>query len=490
MRISSVMSSNSYNKLVLRTKQFIKCSECDESLLPRFYERHLKQKHNYTEKQRCIWCLEYTWKKRDTSVNNFAHRVQCLQKRLNKQEKKPMIEASDLYLNCKECDAWLRDVECEKELHLSSMITKHSRHFAKPIQIANKWREFSVPNNIEFSSECGIDPYWIQLYETLGDKYVFLHLFVRYWIWDEVYEYLTTQRGWICVMPNWCLCFGKTNATCEYYHRHQIVIVKRNHLSNLNAQLRSISRSYEKVTSSEKKEMTPYRKYKISSLKHFFNVYKYVSSKTFKCLDSDVTEIQLKDDGFIDNTTLYTMRESNHFFISHPIIPHALIHMAGLSPSGLQPVIEVIGKISVYDKAQRNSKTKKWICDVTHVVDIKNHLLALPNDAKVVEQKQFNMAGTYHLGNQKEFSIVRGNMDLIPLSRQDRNQWHLNNGFTLMNSAAGAFQHLNKTQTAILDELEKQRIVYMDMLREKDNELREQRLENKRLYNLLIEMKK
>lgn len=83
MKTSSVMTSNSYKQLVLRTKQFIKCSECDESILPRFYERHVKEKHDYTEKQRCIWCLEYIWKKQDPTTNNFAHRIQCLKKRLN-----------------------------------------------------------------------------------------------------------------------------------------------------------------------------------------------------------------------------------------------------------------------------------------------------------------------------------------------------------------------------------------------------------------------
>ena len=73
------MSASTYNHLVTDSKVEIGCSFCETKLLPKSYLGHLKELHK--EKivgNICIWCMDFTWRKQDKSVNNYEHRIKCL----------------------------------------------------------------------------------------------------------------------------------------------------------------------------------------------------------------------------------------------------------------------------------------------------------------------------------------------------------------------------------------------------------------------------
>ena len=69
-----------YENFLRRCKVQINCTFCNVKLLPNIYLRHLKDKHSekLTAPNLCIWCMEYTWKRKDKSVNNYEHRMKCL----------------------------------------------------------------------------------------------------------------------------------------------------------------------------------------------------------------------------------------------------------------------------------------------------------------------------------------------------------------------------------------------------------------------------
>lgn len=114
MSVQSTATRNAtaiaYNNAINNCKVKINCAFCKEKFFVRQYFRHLKQFHSASvQPNMCIWCCDFTWKQRDTSgVNNFEHRLECLNKRINPpvSELKLYLDNMDLtrYLNCEECD--------------------------------------------------------------------------------------------------------------------------------------------------------------------------------------------------------------------------------------------------------------------------------------------------------------------------------------------------------------------------------------------------
>ena len=189
------MSSVEYKGIVKCSKVEVQCSYCEVKLLPKFYLVHLKALHKekLTSANICIWCMEYTWRQRDPSVNNYEHRTKCLRYKnfcillsykifiiflinfsyfpykyfiflinfslLRSRITPPPIEESvkieelnamDLnrYLNCDECDEWHRTTRNQGVFEPPHPNFPES--FASEIPIADKWYDLSV--DYEFAS--------------------------------------------------------------------------------------------------------------------------------------------------------------------------------------------------------------------------------------------------------------------------------------------------------------------------------------------------
>lgn len=80
-----------YKKILQANKTPIKCDFCDMQVLPAVYLRHLKAVHNLNLSSTCIWCMNYSWNRKDKTVDNYHHRFPCLIHRI----KKPTYKGDD-----------------------------------------------------------------------------------------------------------------------------------------------------------------------------------------------------------------------------------------------------------------------------------------------------------------------------------------------------------------------------------------------------------
>lgn len=66
----------------------VKCDYCELVLLPAAYLKHLTEGHQDMMKRYpprvCVWCMSYTRKRGDKTIDHFAHRLPCLEHRILK----------------------------------------------------------------------------------------------------------------------------------------------------------------------------------------------------------------------------------------------------------------------------------------------------------------------------------------------------------------------------------------------------------------------
>lgn len=86
-----------YKSFLFRSKDTVVCSEqtknmtvCNKTVRVRFFNRH-RQAHYIPNEKICIWCNEYTWIKKDKSVD--IHRLECCKARIKRdQEQNTRVE--------------------------------------------------------------------------------------------------------------------------------------------------------------------------------------------------------------------------------------------------------------------------------------------------------------------------------------------------------------------------------------------------------------
>lgn len=67
--------------IIRRSMARIQCKFCWTELNIKDYNRHLWQKHRDQHlNNRCIYCMEYTWKKRDQTC--YKHQITCIKNRI------------------------------------------------------------------------------------------------------------------------------------------------------------------------------------------------------------------------------------------------------------------------------------------------------------------------------------------------------------------------------------------------------------------------
>lgn len=67
-----------YKNFLRRKDRCVVCVKCSDSIGIRFYQKHLRKQHGVETGYLCIWCMKYTWKRRNASKDHYEHRFFCM----------------------------------------------------------------------------------------------------------------------------------------------------------------------------------------------------------------------------------------------------------------------------------------------------------------------------------------------------------------------------------------------------------------------------
>ena len=437
-------------------REFVKCTYCDEKLLPKYYTRHIRLSHKeYLHTTRlCVWCMDFVWKERGDSTN-FQHRIDCFRNRCKREMKiltlTSIINKLDMsyngnlgcYLNCIDCDIWHKSKKDNKHEYknLPDLATMD-------IPISEKWlnAEFSsVASNVQMDPESGIDGYWMNLF--LEKDYIWFHSIIRLAAWDSFYLFALNNSELFGVMPYWCLCdFGTENI--ELHNRHNIVFMEVGDAQNYKKMLKTFVVTADNkhvIKNDEGRHIDLKYSKQINTVKHFMNAWRFVSNSNF-------------------NEGRKKMENRNHYYIAKPMIPHCLLGMAMYFPKGFQTMTEIL-KMSIKingDNDATQYEEGKWSIPFKEAFnDLRNHIppvlrttsiLMDDDDNDEPMSKKLKLNSFYYKCNDKQYFKI--DSSLVNLNTIDYNRFQLERGHAFIDMIADYPYTLNKLQNYILDNIQ------------------------------------
>ena len=147
-------------------------------------------------------------------------------------------------------------------------------------------------------------------------------------------------------MPYWCICNGGDSDYYECHHRHCIVLMQREFVGEFKKLMRTVTfpnGNLTKLNKYNRKMDSKYHK-EITSVKHFMNAWRYVSSPQAMCSEKTIIVDginQARNESTFHGRKAHksgsrTKDNKCHYFIARPMIPHCLLGMALYFPNGFQ----------------------------------------------------------------------------------------------------------------------------------------------------------
>lgn len=362
-----------YATILRNARVTVKCFYCNCTLLPKFYLKHLKSRHEllFSKKTLCIWCMDAK-----KFRNAVQHRLKCLFRLINPP--KETIEFGDFrrYLNCSECNEW------RKSNPPSPPPPPHTTTtciVCSDVPIDSSWHtllDYKSSTDFNLDPECGIDLRWLRLYLT--NSYAWLHCSVRFSVWRKFFKIVNSYPQIFCVLPYWCLCNGGQPDQPEAHHRHCIVVVYPASVDRFKSILYGFVHAREihclkqflyawRFVSTPQTVCKPSRrseqifatkiieKYNSENLSMVLDYINYsspppppsVDAMDVRTMDSTscphmLSNAHLNSDATIAKSDHHSLPSTTNYYIAKPMIPHCLLAIAMGVRGGQQTIAEML----------------------------------------------------------------------------------------------------------------------------------------------------
>lgn len=520
--VSTKMSKRQYNALLeSKLKQF-KCTSCADVILKaRDFRNHMQSEHGLSAKT-CPWCTEYSFVKMD-----YEHLIKCCKEHVyiapaSVPEKiKPKQEITNYAYNSEKIDTFFANQKMIREVQYFGDV-KVDSWYADINDLAPEWLRDDTGvltkdldgfhNKIKFDYRSNLDAKW-PLAFIYKRNLVWKHISIRYGAWSSFLASYNDYKGQECLLlPWWCLCKGG-----NIDHRH-MMIVFRDKMKFKSFWSRVVEQEKDHIERHQCKFEKP-----IQTLTHFAETITYLSNSKSQCSFSSLKTDKVNEyydtdvyQGFKRNVN--KGRGMCHYWIGLPTIPYVPLWCALLKRGGLSELLVHKCKNALPYKS--STSLQKRAHDGSKKFSVEYKDLPIEQDIIAIIGKMCELVpfgeeiivtkGEFiHKGDDSDRGFIYINDEIYnlkinrKLERMNNQQWNTHQ-IDKKNHFIGAVgeslfvlgkkaQEILHHQEEMVKELRRLNISNEkkdEEIRKKDQLIFEKDCENKRLYNLLIEMKK
>ncbi|RQW91093.1 MAG: hypothetical protein EHM79_00970 [Geobacter sp.] len=397
--------------------------------------------------------------------------------------------SNDLYLNCDECDDWLRT---------PNDVIEYNGDFPNSM-----WHEISIPacvgrprkldtplenlpNEVNFDEKCGIDARWFIAFSER--KFDFYHVMIRHQVWEKFRARIRASgQGTYHFLPYWCLCNGGNYNDFSRVHRHMIVATKTN-ITGLVHGLRDwlVDPLLTKRGSQSKL---------LDSYAHFMNAVRYVSNRSSHCEGVDMTKdsiVQFENSSKgLFSKNVASRRNAKrprmgrcHFYIARRIVPCGLELMSLLDKDGLSAMSNINnGGVGIIDLLSGVSdlQTRKSV-SFADIYSKRGHVLPL-NYEHSNEYTNFRIELGENSADPGKYVVRCYNLRSIGTFE---NKKYAENGSLMMEASLETMHKFTAKQLGVTKPIGRLRGKYEELLRKKDEIIKEK---NDIISNQAIEIR-
>lgn len=252
-----------YRKLRL-AKNPIPCFRCDQSVLPKDFERHFNLFHRFNSKLKCVWCGKKSWNSSEKH-SNACHLIACFEKfylppRIPRFHK-PLPESIKLLIQL--------HLFPEKDHFGAVPLLIHSLYeliWLLPVEVKPLFQD----ENLNLAAA------YVDRFLELRGTHEWYHVIVNVVVMPRFVNLLNKDGGTTRTLHFSCWCDGgPQDDPMDRHHRHLIVISPKSHFEK---------RIWAKVFIPQTEKPYPYKAIQvIESPMHLLNTLGHVSHRKIRC---------------------------------------------------------------------------------------------------------------------------------------------------------------------------------------------------------------